>query len=1018
MILNHPAPDALPRELPLVGRSRELERLFTAFGSGPGSPPLRILTGESGVGKSRLAFALGSEAERRDWRLVQGRAYPVERGVPYAVLADAFVPLFRELDESKLTVLTRGREADLYKIFPALGSGAPAGHDGMELEELRTRLFWTFHSLLSGLASQTPLMIVLEDLHWADASSLALLHFLVRQLDSDDLRIVATCTTEDRAANPELVELERSLQSLGRMERLELSPLDLPTTEELLLKVFGMSGPPVSDFAERLYGWTRGNPYFLEQTLQSLVQSGRLHRKDGTWLGWESRELELPSTVRDAILLRFEELNSVAREAADILAVTGRPTDVRLLQRVLARDRPEVAEAVEALTTRGIAQEGLLDGDVVVRFHHPMTRETLFRTLSLTRRRLLHQQIAAALEDHYGDRAEAHADEIAYHLMQDGTRDRSERTLRYLGMAGRAALGRHADEEATRYLEAALEVASPSPRPRDIGAPGEALRIRRLLARAQARRGAYDEAETQYGILLDAAAEAGDAGRQADILRHLGLIAYWRSRHEEALEHLGQALELAPENAGPLRALIHLAQGMAFQQLGRPQESRARILEGREVARAVGDPGLLGRMHRALALVNTWIGETDDARENALEALALGREADDPTLVFWGQWALASLEGLVGGPNAIREWLDPARDTAAELGSPVLELFVDELELEYLYFSGDWDGALALGTRAAEMGRALQQTALLVRILTWTSSVLVGRGDFEAADELIREAEALAGVENGIPVRATDVHASVPAIIGRTQYHLAQDHGEQALAVGSGGLAVAESSGYVIWVLHRLLPMVGEAHVRLRDLEGARRVHDRLVEEGERMQHRLSLMWATAAQALITWWSGDIEGAVTLLRDAADRMEEIGIVYDSARVRRQLAGRLAELDRRDEALDELRKVHKVFRELGAEPEYRKARHMFSELEARRPAEAQGSGRDTLSPREYEIALLVADRSSNKEIAGQLDISPRTVTTHLHNIYRRLEMDGSATQKRGRLGDMIREGRIQSPDTGD
>ena len=299
----------LPRELPLVGRKADVERLFGAFGAGAAASRVRVITGEAGVGKSRLARTLAAEATRRNWRVLVGRAFPVEQGVPYAVMADAFVHHLREMDQASLTVLARGREADLWRLFPALGDADAPLDEGLEPDELRTRLYWTFSSVLKGAARRTPLLVVLEDLHWADPSSLALLHFLARQLEGAEVRFVATSTAEEREQNPDLLRLERSLESLGLLDRMELSPLELSATEQLLQEVFGMAGPPVSEFAQRLYGWTRGNAYFLEQTLQALVQQGQLYQRDGTWLGWESPELILPSTVRDAILARFQGLD-------------------------------------------------------------------------------------------------------------------------------------------------------------------------------------------------------------------------------------------------------------------------------------------------------------------------------------------------------------------------------------------------------------------------------------------------------------------------------------------------------------------------------------------------------------------------------------------------------------------------------------------------------------------------------------------------------------------------------------
>ncbi|MBW3535596.1 MAG: LuxR C-terminal-related transcriptional regulator [Gemmatimonadetes bacterium] len=221
---------------------------------------------------------------------------------------------------------------------------------------------------------------------------------------------------------------------------------------------------------------------------------------------------------------------------------------------------------------------------------------------------------------------------------------------------------------------------------------------------------------------------------------------------------------------------------------------------------------------------------------------------------------------------------------------------------------------------------------------------------------------------------------------------------------------MADESGYVIWVLHRMLPLLGEAYLRAGDLAGGVRVGERLRREGGAIEHRLGLALANACDAVVAWHSGDMEGGAVLLREAAECLEAIPFVFEAARVRRQLAGRLADLGDREGALAQLRELHDVFGRLGAAPELEKARGQFRELGARTPQTSHGRARDgaLLTPREMEVALALADRRTNKGIASHLGIAPRTVTTHLSNIYKKLGI-GS----RGELIDRVREGGLLS-----
>jgi DNA-binding CsgD family transcriptional regulator len=312
---------------------------------------------------------------------------------------------------------------------------------------------------------------------------------------------------------------------------------------------------------------------------------------------------------------------------------------------------------------------------------------------------------------------------------------------------------------------------------------------------------------------------------------------------------------------------------------------------------------------------------------------------------------------------------------------------------------------LAHGERAIHLAESLNQGTLLARLEVWTAMIYIGRGDLDRARALTDHAWQASGAD-GAGARPPDLHAVLPAHIGRAALYMAEGRFDEAIAVGERGLAMADRSGYVVWILHRLLPVLGESYLRAGALDSAREAGARLRLESERMGHGLGLAWADACDAVVAWHSGRLEEAARLLRGAAEALEAVPMIPEATSLRRQLAGRLADLGDREGALTELRHVHAVFGRLGAEPELLKAREQFRELDARPPSRSQAEGTSELTGREVEVAALVADRLSNKAIAKRLDISPRTVTTHLSNIYRKLDL-----RSRSELVDRVREGGV-------
>ncbi|MGH7489706.1 MAG: ATP-binding protein, partial [bacterium] len=205
-------------EAPLVGRDAELallKRTIDEAASGAGRTI--FVTGEGGIGKTRLVSAAAHHAAEKGWNVAIGRSYPVESGVPYALFADALMPVVRSLEQSALTVLTRGGSAELGYIFPNLAG--PGDRDrssaGAAPSELKARLLWNFSQFLGRLASRQPLLVVLENLQWADASSLELLHFVSRQSAGQKVVVLGTYNETERDLNPILRTTEQSLLKLG-----------------------------------------------------------------------------------------------------------------------------------------------------------------------------------------------------------------------------------------------------------------------------------------------------------------------------------------------------------------------------------------------------------------------------------------------------------------------------------------------------------------------------------------------------------------------------------------------------------------------------------------------------------------------------------------------------------------------------------------------------------------------------------------------------------------------------------
>ncbi|HJR41133.1 MAG TPA: AAA family ATPase [Gemmatimonadaceae bacterium] len=993
--------------VPLVGRDDELALLRDALVTArEGRGRTLLLAGAGGIGKTRLALTLADHAARSGWNVALGRAYPVETGVPYAPFADALVPLLRRLEPGALAVLTRGATAELSQLFPALHPRdeppTPAARGGSA--ELKARVLWNFSEFLGRFAARQPLLLILENLQYADASSLELLHFVARQLGAQRVLILGTYNDSERDGNPTLRATEQSLLSIGAAVTHTVRPLGKSAVDELLRRMFGAIDTALGEFAALLYGWTRGNPFFIEETLKSLVSSGALQERAGTWHGWQLESLELPSSIRDALLARLDRLSPAARSVAELAAVIGTRAAHDILRSVSGLEPAALVTSIDELRHAHVFEESD-EGAIVYDFAHPMMRDAAYGALGLARARVLHGRIAEALEMLYGARASAHAPELGYHYARSAARELQPKAAAYLVAAGRQALERGANREAAMSLAAALDVIDSAGG--DAAIDSQATLVTDL-ARARQRLGEYSAAEALWHRARKDAERRSEYARMATCDRQLGLGEYWRGRFKEALEHYDRGLEVAAR-AGDDAATVRLrvARGICLQALGRPAEGRAELERALGIAGALHDPLLLARAHRTLLLYFLWAGETERARAHAQETLVLAERGGQHLLAWSAHWALAVLAGLTGNAAEMSRHLRECDRLVEALRSPIARVWTAELELHYRWATGDWNGALALAERTIALTRSLQQRSLLPRILTWTAIVHCGRGETEIAKRYLDEAWQLAGGAEETPHTA-DQLSLVQVYTGLTTYHTTLGEWQEAIRYGEAGLALADRTGYVVWAVYRLIPALVEGYLRLVNLERAAELGARLRADSERLGHTLGIAWADATEALIAPLRGDIERSVELLTRAVKELDAVPFVPDAARLRRELARRKAQTGDRDGALRDLREAHDVLTRLGARLELEGAREQLRELGARPPVRPQGEGAAGLTRREAEIAAMVAQRKSNKDIARALRISPRTVSTHLSNIFGKL-----GVQSRGELTDYARKAGLSS-----
>ncbi|MHC5002819.1 MAG: serine/threonine-protein kinase [Planctomycetota bacterium] len=558
------------RTRPLVGREIEHATLLRALENArQGSGALILLGGEPGVGKTHLVQDVLDHAGRLGLLAVSGHAYEEERA-PYIISGEILEELIRRVPPDDLRELLGESAPELSRILPALRTRFPDIPPPAELppEQQRRYLFNCVLEFLVRACSARPMVMLLDDLHWADESSLLLLEHISQHLDAVPLLLLGTYRdVELDVGKP----FERTLARLVRQKLAQRMPIRRLSEDGVgaLFEALGGADPPPTLVAA-IYRESEGNPFFATELFEHLAEEGLLFDETGAWREDAQLEgLEVPEGVRLVIGRRLEHLSDDTRPVLTTAAVIGHRFELTTLTSVVAGDEDAVLDAIdEAVSARLLTP---LPERRVPRYEfvHALVRHTLLGALSLPRRQRLHLKVADALEQAVGDAVGARAAELAHHLYQAGGLADPVRTRQVLVLAGQASLDAASADEALSYLDRAMELLEFEEHPE----PTERAELLWRRGRASRALGRWEDAARDWREALAALEAEGRTDAVAGICRDLAFEKIWENDPEGARSLVARGLEVVGDttSAGHCRLLAIL--GYALSVGGRLAES-------------------------------------------------------------------------------------------------------------------------------------------------------------------------------------------------------------------------------------------------------------------------------------------------------------------------------------------------------------------------------------------------------------------------------------------------------------
>ncbi len=915
----------------LVGRGNEQQQLQQHWANAQQARgQLVLLSGEPGVGKTRLAQELVAHAQRSGATLLRGGCYEYEATTPYLPFVEAFREWTRRQSADQLRSALGATAPEIAKLAPEIEAklGVLAPNTPLSPSEERMRLFDNAARFLQGLAAERGLLVFIDDVHWADQGTLSLLHYLLRHLRNDRvLFLVAYREIELDRAHPlasALVEWNR--ERLGT--RIALGRLTRADTGTLLATLFGVANVS-DDFIAALYRETEGNPFFIEEVIKSLIEQGQIYRDGDNWGRKETHELAIPQSVKEAIGRRLSRLSEPAMDALRTAAALGKIFPFRELAAAStigedalldALDEATAAQLVRANATGPGASSSGADENFA--FTHDKIREVLYEELNPIRRRRLHQRIGETLERLHdagvvdgvvtGAGADEHAQDLAHHFMQAGDMPRS---FAYARRAARNAMRVFALDEALTFLEQARESAESSHRETDVSAIDELIgdthdargvvqpaveSYERALARqdtSEARAALHAKIGSVYCQVGDArglphleSALAGlDPATQANELAlataYTGRYYHYRSEHRKALEFLNRALHLAEplENSATLAAIYSFLAGTNQHLLDYAESDR-----WSHMSIAYGErknfPHAIANGYEFLAENAAGRGEWDAALAYAQRDREFGAKSGSLARVAWS--GFAAVQGLLG-KGRIREARAAAQESmqlSARIGETRLATWLDPVLATIAADLGDDDAAREHADRGLERAQVLGQLVLSAWALHAAGHAAMQRGDVDAAMTFYEKYVPLVrDTENGV-ARNLIMGYAAEAYMRAGKLDDAEKLVARAIEVAE--FATAPHFGAVATRVR------GDIRAERGDYEGALADFDTAIGVLKRSGSNLELQRARSHRAALRLARGDV-AAQTVGRaeaiEARNAFAEMGTAHDVALAERLLA---------------------------------------------------------------------------------------------------------------------------------
>jgi DNA-binding CsgD family transcriptional regulator len=976
----------------VIGRTAELTTLHLLLDRArSGKGQIVLLSGEAGIGKSRLVAEAKTYATAQGFLLLQGQCFPTDRSCPYAPLLE-LLRAHLATSSPEQVVAEMGSQASA--LSPLLPDLLPLPSELPPLpppdpEHEKRRLFAALAQLFLRQATRQPVLLIVEDLHWSDQTSLDFLHYLARRCAASPLLVLLTYRSDD--VHPGLSHFLAHLDRERLAQEFALAPLTRSEVSAMLDAIFALrrsvfTVPPLAqgELLDAMYPLTEGNPFFIEELLKSLIEAGDIVYEQGGWGRKELREWHIPRSVQDAVEHRTGRLSEGARQVLHLAAVAGRHFDFALLQALTQQDEAQLLPLLKELIAAQLVVE---ESAEQFAFRHALTRQAVSAQLLVRERKSLHRRIAETCERLYASSIEAHLADLASHFSLAGV---WEKALAYGQRAGTQAQALYAPQAATLHFTRALDAASQL-------SLTPAASLYRARGLAYETLGDFEQARADQETALQLAHDASDRHAEWRALLDLGLL--WAGRnYTQAGDYYQQALVLARTMDDPA-ALAHSLNrlGNWYLNVEQPHDALRCHQEALATFQALSDWRGKAATLDLLGMASLLSGDLIQGTSYCQQAIVLLRELDDRqrlisslvTLMMCG--GVYETETLVPAAVGFADSLhfgEQALKIADEIGQRSDEAHTLIQMAMYLGPRGEYTRALEVAQRGLAIAEEIEHRQWMTAGHRALGALYLDLLALSEARQHLEQALALAqevGSWNWIRIISGFL----------APLYLLQHDAASADSLLTAALepdAAMQTLGQrLVWAARAELALArDDPHLTLH-------ITDQLLASAAGLSSESSIprLATLRGEALIKLKRA--AEAETILQDARTTALKHGLRPVLWRID-LTQGKLAHVQRKyEEAERRFAEAQELLEDLASSlPDQTFHRQFLHHAQALFPRTRQPSAHrlakktfEGLTERERAVAALIARGKSNREIADALVVAPHTIETHVSSILSKL-----------------------------